>query len=207
MSDKADTKSDILDAAFAVLMAEGLPAVSYERIADHMGVTRQGVRYHFPVPSDLALALCDRLADAYRDRLVAGAAEVPSDQRLDYFLDFYFDLLPDRPKPRDDQVYDAMFALAAGDPSVQQNLRGQYTLLGQVVSNEVQVQCPQLSRRDSEEISYLFVSLMYGHWKMAATLGLPEEHKSICRKAMARIIASYSEASSDETGQSPVWGF
>lgn len=207
VSGRNEKKRQIVEAAFDVLMHEGLPAVSYERVARGLGQTRQGIRYHFPEPSDLALALCDYMAERYRELLVSGASNLPSAQRLDFFLDFYFDLLPDYPKPRDDQVYDAMFSLATDDPLVRKNLNGQYSLLGQVVSNEVQVQHPSLSRRDCEEISYLFVSLMYGHWKMAASLGMSEKHKTICRNALSRIIASYLAEPSNESAEGPVWTF
>lgn len=41
------------------------------------------------------------------------------------------------------------------------------------------------------EILYLFVELMYGHWKTAATLGFSENHDRVLREAIDRLIDAY----------------
>lgn len=186
-----DRAGDILAAAFRVLMREGLPHVSYKAIAEDAGVARQLVRYYFPTPDDLMVALCDRLAATYREALIAAMGAHDSADRVGLFLDFYFDLLDDAPKPRDDQAYDALMSLAARAPQVKANLRQQYTLPGHVVSHEVRQQFPEIPLPQCEEISFAFVSLMYGHWKMVASLGLSEDHKHITRAAIFRLIESY----------------
>lgn len=205
MTDETKQKSDLIrDGAFAVLLEEGLPHLSYDRVAQAAGVTRQLVRYYFPEPDDLMLALCDRLADTYREALIEGLAQRENAQRLDLFFDFYFDLLEGARKPRDDQVYDALFSLSARAPRIRDNLRGQYTLLGQVLSHELRAQYPEISLPACGEISYLFVILMYGHWKMVATLGLSEEHRHVTRRAVDRLIDSY-RADADHTPLAQLW--
>lgn len=124
--------------------------------------------------------------------LVKGVEGLTGPARLDFILDFYFDLVPEAPKPRDDQAYDAMMAYAAGSPRVRENLRDQYLLLGQVLAIEVRIVHPHLTLDQCHEISWLFTCLMYGHWKMVASLGLSEEHKRISRRAVERIIALYA---------------
>jgi len=192
MTSKKQSKSeDIVDGAFAVLLSEGLPPLSYDRIARAAGATRQLVRYHYPRPEDLMLALCDKMALRYMEDLTGGVAELAGADRLAFFFDYYFDLLEGTAKPRDDQVYDAMFSLSAGTPEIQGNLRGQYTLLGQTLTHEIKSCYPDIPLPSCGEISYLFVTIMYGHWKMVATLGLSEEHKHVARQAIDRIISSY----------------
>ena len=85
-------------------------------------------------------------------------------------------------------------SLAARSERVKTNLRQQYTLLGQVVSHELRQQYPEISLPVCEQLSFVFVSLMYGHWKMVASLGLSPEHKQITRQAMDRLIESYRQA-------------
>ena len=186
-----DRARTIVDGAFDLLMAEGLGHASYTNIAEAAGVTRQLVRYYFPDPDDLMLAMCDKLAAVYREALIQGMAEQNSDQRVELFLDFYFDLLDGTRKPRDDQAYDALMSLAARSPRIKANLRQQYTLLGQVVSIEIRQQYSDLPLPVCEEISFVFVSLMYGHWKMVASLGLSPDHNRITRAAITRLIDSY----------------
>ncbi|WP_422824717.1 TetR/AcrR family transcriptional regulator [Thalassococcus sp. BH17M4-6] len=205
MQASVERKDYIVRAAFAVLMRQGVRALDFKTVAKEAGLSRQLVRYYFADPDALSIALCDHLAGLYREALVSGAAQIDARDRLNFFLDFYFDLLGDAPKPRDDQAYDALFALAAGDPAVRQNLRTQYGLLGHVISHEMQVHRPELSVPDCQELSYLFVCLMYGHWKMVASLGYSEDHKHITRRAIDRLVQSYAAASGPAADACKAW--
>lgn len=204
-SQDKDRKQEIVSAAFRALSKAGLPTLSYDVIAEEAGVSRQLVRYHFRESDDLMIALCDYLAGTYRDTLIAGVMKVEGSARVKLFLDFYFDLLSDMPKPRDDQVYDAVLSLAAGSEKVKTNLRAQYSLLGQVLSHEFALEYPNLGRQAAEELSYLFVCLMYGHWKMVASLGLAEYHKHITRAAMDRLLQSYTGNPKSLDLPGPIW--
>lgn len=199
-----DRAGEILTGAFDVLMREGLPHLSYKSVAEASGVTRQLVRYYFPTPDDLMIALCDHLAVAYREALITTISDHEGDDRVAVFLDFYFDLLDGAQKPRDDQAYDALMSLAARNPLIKENLRQQYTLLGQVMSHELRQQYPEIPLPQCEEISFAFVATMYGHWKMVASLGLSEDHKHITRATMTRLIESYRQDSSP-SGDLRVW--
>lgn len=188
-------RPEILQAAFRVIAREGLPMPSYDVIAREAGISRQLIRHYFPDQTSMMLALCDSLAAAYRDLMMRGIIVTGSTERLQVFLDFYFGFLEGKGliKPADDQVYDAMFALAAGSLEIRTALREQYTLLGYTISHEVQISYPDLPQRACREIGYLFTSLMYGHWKMVASLGFSASHNRVTREAMDRIIASYRE--------------
>jgi AcrR family transcriptional regulator len=205
LDNKPDNRARIVDAAFAALMKSGLPPLSFDAIAAEAGTSRQLVRYYFATAEDLMLELCDLLADGYRQALVDNATRLEGPDRLSMFLDFYFDLLDGTAKPKDDQVYDAMMSLATGSTRIRENLRGQYTLLGQVLAHEFRVAHPALSLRACEELSYLFVCLMYGHWKMVATLGVSSEHNRITRTAMDRLIREYRVNGAQVGGSTKVW--
>ncbi len=200
-----DKKDIIVKGAFSLLMKEGVQALSFDGVAQEAGLSRQLVRYYFSEKDDLMMALCDYLADLYREALLKGVAAAEPKNRLNLFLDFYFDLVEAHPKPRDDQVYDAIFAWAAGNPKIQENLRTQYGLLGQVVAHEISLMLPGLTKDESQELSYLFVCLMYGHWKMVASLGLSEDHKYVVRRSMDRLLKSYSQKTFEPLKQIEVW--
>ena len=188
-------KPEIVEAAYNAILKNGLPLISYDSIAQEADMSRQLIRHYFPDPVELLVAVCDRLAAAYRDGLMKGILNAQSPTRLKTFLDFYFDFLSDRDleKPRDDAAYDAMMALASTHPSIRKNLHDQYNLLQYTIAHEVQVSHPQLNQKACLEIGYLFVSLMYGHWKMVATLGFSPEHNAVTRAAVDRLIESYVE--------------
>lgn len=187
----ASTADEIRNGAFAVLLSEGLPYLSYDRIAQEAGVTRQLVRYHFPDPETLMLDVCEHLAALYRDILINSMSQKSGADRLTVFFDFYFDLLEGTAKPRDDQVYDALFSLAAKSEPIRTHLREQYQLLGTVLSHELRQVHLSLSIESCEEIAYLLITIMYGHWKMVATLGMPETNNKVARRAIDRLLASY----------------
>jgi len=202
---RSSPREVILSGAFDALMRHGLPMLSYDRIAEAAGLSRQVVRYHFPDPEDLMVGLCDKLAATYTDALITNAVTLEGPSRIEMFLDFYFDMLSDVPKPRDDAVYDALMSFAAGSPKVRAALRGQYSLLGQVLSHEFRVAYPALSREAAGELSFLFVSLMYGHWKMVASLGLSETHNEVTRQGMERLIRSYVVLGKPASSVGRVW--
>jgi len=186
-------KPEIIQATIEAIAAGGLPTPSYDAIAEAAGMSRQLVRHYFPDPEALMLGVCDALAASYREALTRGIIAGESTTRISIFFDFYFDFLAPvgLRKPADDAVYDAMFALAAGSEAVRKNLREQYDLLHHVIAHEVQISHPSLNQKACREIGFLFVSLMYGHWKMVATLGLSELHNRVSREAMDRLIDSY----------------
>ena len=90
-----------------------------------------------------------------------------------------------------------MLAMAAGSDRVRRNLYEQYSLLRHTIAHEVQISHPTMPQSACREIAYLFVSLMYGHWKMVASLGFCRDHSRVARSAMDRIIASYLERYDD----------
>ena len=77
-------------------------------------------------------------------------------------MDFYFNFLADKglPKPADDHVYDALFALAGTNDEVRQNLHDQYTLLQMTLAHEIQISYPDLPQSGCRELGYLVVITM-----------------------------------------------
>lgn len=204
-SSGTDRRQQIIRGAFDALQQNGLPHLSYDAIAESAGLTRQLVRYHYPNPENLMLDVCDMLAALYREALITTAGQLEGPARVDAFLDFYFDMLDGKSKPRDDKVYDAMLSLAAGSAAVQVKLADQYRLIGQVLSHEFAVQYPDLDHQAAEELSWLFVCLMYGHWKMVASLGYDESHRVVSRGAMDRLIRSYCGEGAVADARIGVW--
>ncbi len=186
-------RPEIVRALFRAIEENGISLPSYDQVAKKGGMTRQLIRHYFADPEELAVALCDYLADSYRDCLMRGILKADKSRRLETFLDFYFDFLrdDDLPKPRDDSVYDALFALAKTSEAVRKNLHDQYALLQMTIAHEIQISHPDMPPAACRELGYLLVTIMYGHWKMVATLGFSETQNRVSRSAMDRLIESY----------------
>ncbi|MGE0667840.1 MAG: TetR/AcrR family transcriptional regulator [Sphingomonadales bacterium] len=186
-------RPEIVQALYAAIQSDGISLPSNDEIARHGEMSRQLIRHYFPSSEDAAVALCDALAATYRDCLMKGIIAADSSRRLGVFLDFYFDFLADKglPKPADDSVYDALFALAGTSRRVRQNLHEQYSLLQQTLAHEIQISHPTLPQSGCRELGYLIVITMYGHWKMVATLGFSTDYNRVSRQAIDRLIESY----------------
>ncbi|MCV0398022.1 MAG: TetR/AcrR family transcriptional regulator [Rhizobiaceae bacterium] len=192
-------KPEIVEGVLKAINKHGLPLPSYDTIAQEAGMSRQLIRHYFPDPEKLMLAVCDALAASYRELLMKGILQAQATERLPLFLDFYFNFLADKGlrKPADDAVYDAMFSLAVASPAIRQNLHDQYDLLRHTIAHEVQISNPGLPQAACREIGFLFVALMYGHWKMVATLGFSQEHNRVTREALDRLLQSYNQRYDD----------
>lgn len=186
-------RPEIVQALYLAIQKDGIHLPGNDQIARHGGMSRQLIRHYFDSSEDMAVALCDALAATYRDCLMRGIIAADSSRRLGVFLDFYFNFLADKglPKPADDSVYDAVFALAGTSERVRQNLKDQYSLLQQTLAHEIQISYPSLPQSGCRELGYLIVIIMYGHWKMVATLGFSDQHNRVSREAIDRLVESY----------------
>ena len=186
-------RPEIVRALHDAIQEGGMAPPSYDLIAQKGEMSRQLVRHYYKDPEQMAVDLCDHLAATYRDCLMRGIIQADDSRRLGVFLDFYFDFLAGRglPKPKDDEVYDGLMAYAARSEKVRENLRGQYTLLQATLAHEVQISYPQLPQAACQELGFLVVALMYGHWKMVASLGMSADYNRVSREALDRLIESY----------------
>ncbi len=187
----AERKAQILGAAAGLISTRGVQALSFEAVAQEAGLSRQLVRYYYADLDALICGLCDHLAAGYRDLLIAGIIDLREVERLDFFLDFFFDLAEGRPMPGNLEAYDAMVAWSVGSTPLRERMCAQYRVLGQVMVHELAIAHPQLPMPACEELSFLFVSTMHAHWSFVASLGHSREHGRLARKAMDRLIRSY----------------
>lgn len=186
-----DKKTQILRATTSLIKKEGLQALSFEAVAAEAGLSRQLVRYYFSDLDTLIVALCDHFGNGYREILVSGIVEVSQVKRLDFFLDFFFNLADGHPMPDNLEAYDSLLAYAVGSDALRTRLCDQYKTLGQVIIHELAIAHPELDGHACEELSFLFVSMMHAHWSFVASLGYAPDHGRLTRRAIDRLIQSY----------------
>ena len=200
-----DKRTQILLAVAELIRDHGIQAISFERIAKQAGLSRQLLRYYFAEQDKIVVDLCDFLANRYRERLIAGIVDLGQSKRLDFFLDYFFDLAEGHPMPDDLEVYDSLVAYAVGSGTMKDRLCSQYLTLGQVVAHELAIAYPELQGRLCEELSFLFVSMMHAHWSFVATLGYSRDHSRLTRCAIDRLIKSYIKDPVPAVGLAQPW--
>ncbi|MCB1343516.1 MAG: TetR/AcrR family transcriptional regulator [Pseudooceanicola sp.] len=200
-----DRKAQILTAAARLVSTRGVQALSFENVAGEAGLSRQLVRYYYADLDSLIVDLCDHLAATYRDILLAGIPQVGKVGRLDFFLDFFFDLAEGHPMPGNLEAYDTLIAWSVGNPKLRGRMCDQYRTLGHVVVHELAIAHPQLDMAACEELSFLFVSAMHAHWSFVASLGYSREHGKLARRAIDRLIRSYLDEAPVERAMEKPW--
>jgi len=60
---KPDTAGEILDTMQELIQARGFNAISYQDVADRVGIRKASIHYHFPTKEKLAAAVVRRYTD------------------------------------------------------------------------------------------------------------------------------------------------
>jgi AcrR family transcriptional regulator len=87
---RASKRAAILEAAVAVIEAEGITAVTFDSVAAESGITRGGVIYHFRSRDELIRAIHQQLAEQWERQLEMAcgkpAARASSRERLTAYI-------------------------------------------------------------------------------------------------------------------------
>jgi AcrR family transcriptional regulator len=95
---KKDTKARILDAADAVFVRRGIDSARMQEIADHAGVNKALLHYHFQTKADLAQAVWLRIAASFAPGMLQMlASDLPLNDKIDQYVDAYHTRLSRHP--------------------------------------------------------------------------------------------------------------
>lgn len=89
MSTAIDTKTQILDVALDLIQRQSLSGVSFQELANRIGIKKGSMYYHFPSKEDLVVAVMERAGNELKAAFEAGAHKTPT-ERLRYFFHIYF---------------------------------------------------------------------------------------------------------------------
>lgn len=83
-----DTRSVILNIAQDMVQRQSISGVSFQELANRVGIKKGSVYYHFQSKDDLAVALLERATTEIKESFVLGKSKTPI-ERLNYFLNIY----------------------------------------------------------------------------------------------------------------------
>jgi len=83
-----DTRSAILDVAQDLVQRQSISGVSFQELANRIGIKKGSLYYHFESKDDLAVALLERATSEMKESFEKGKAKSPL-ERLNYFLNIY----------------------------------------------------------------------------------------------------------------------
>jgi TetR/AcrR family transcriptional repressor of nem operon len=90
------TSDRILDFAERLVQTRGFNGFSYADVAEHLGVTKASLHYHFPTKADLGLHLIQRYAQAFQATLSRiDATDTSAGAKLRAYVDIYAGVLMD----------------------------------------------------------------------------------------------------------------
>jgi TetR/AcrR family transcriptional repressor of nem operon len=83
-----DTRSAILDVAQDMVQRQSISGVSFQALANRIGIKKGSLYYHFESKDDLAVALLERATSEMKESFERGKSKGPL-ERLNYFLNIY----------------------------------------------------------------------------------------------------------------------
>ena len=88
MNSNNDTRSQILDTAQDILQRQSISGVSFQDLADRIGIKKGSMYYHFKSKDDLSIAILERAASEMSQSLMRGHSKTASEQ-LHYFIGIF----------------------------------------------------------------------------------------------------------------------
>ncbi len=92
MKTATDTKTAILDAAQDLLQSQSISGVSFQELANRIGIKKGSMYYHFETKDDLATAILQRACEDLKVSFERGYHKTPTEQ-LEYFFSIYNDFI------------------------------------------------------------------------------------------------------------------
>ena len=83
-----DTRTAIIDVAQDMVQRQSISGVSFQELANRIGIKKGSLYYHFESKDDLAIALLERAASEMKESFLRGEGKSPT-ERLRYFLNIY----------------------------------------------------------------------------------------------------------------------
>lgn len=187
------TKSDIIRAATQIFVKHGLSHLPYELIASEAGTSKEAIRSFYPDPEDLAMDLCGRISAWFDEGLEKEFKKLPKAEQFTSLMNFYLGLPSKLSKSKrdDDQVINALMALASKSEDIQTELRDYYTTMQNRIAYSIKRSFSDLKPKQRDELAFQIVCLIYGHWRMVASLNFSEQYNQVARACVDRLISTH----------------
>ncbi len=167
---------EILQAARAVLIAEGYPALTTRKVAQRVGIRQSNVQYYFPAKVDLVRALFEAAMAESTQALARRMAEgrMSPRQRMIWMLD---QVLRSHHSPDEQKFQRELWALAAHDPDVAAVMNTFYERWVNLTAANLLLVNPALGSRRAQRRALLIISLVDGLSLFRGPAGL--EHPAL----------------------------
>ncbi|MEM8702887.1 MAG: TetR/AcrR family transcriptional regulator [Pseudomonadota bacterium] len=190
---KDDRREQILDAFEKCAARYGLEGATLGKTAEFAGLARPLIRHNVGNKEDLQEALVQRFLLRSRAAMDELLACLPTEKRLDTFLDFLFD--PRGANPQLVLVFNALSAAAPGDPALAKQLQHWLSDFVERVEAVLAQCCP---RAPAEAVKAVAAGLTSIYFNVEALypIGLSEQFAASSRRAAHMLVAAL-EADND----------
>lgn len=179
--------------AVSAFNKHGVAMVSYDLIAEESHMSRQLVRHYFPNAQTLMLAVCDQLSRQITVALESQADHADPMMKLNALLDVFFGNDLDFPLQFlcIEPARNALISMAPGNEEVRERLAQGQEVLRRALQSHIVAAYPTLQKDTAYDISYVFITMIHGHWRTSTFLGKSQSHMWNVRDAMDRLIQSH----------------
>ena len=88
MKNSQDTRSSILDVAQDMVQRQSISGVSFQELANRIGIKKGSMYYHFATKDELTIAMLDRATADLKASFKRGENKTPTEQ-IKYFINIY----------------------------------------------------------------------------------------------------------------------
>lgn len=181
----AERITQILDAFEACIVEEGLEAATLQRTADHAGVNLGMLHHYIGKRNDLLKALVTRLIERTQSDLAQFRQFTPKRGRLNKFIDLFFD--ESEASQAENRLVSELINASIHEPVIQQLLLELNQNYADVISSEITLAYPQLSKARGDQLAFAVLSLVFGS-DLLTELGFPHKNKAGVAKIAKNLI-------------------
>jgi len=159
-----ERKLQILTSARHILVSQGYHKLTMRNLANEVGIKLASLQYHYKSREDLLIALVERTAEFYDQRLQSLQHQVMNnDQSSDVFLGQMIDnFLADHRDPEHNTVFSQLQALAMDEPKAEEMLAKSYRGIWQQVATLLLSMNPKLTKTERAIRSAMIISMLEG---------------------------------------------
>jgi len=169
---KRRTRDKVLKAATRAIRSNGPHRVGVAGVMSGAGLTHGGFYAHFSSKDDLISAAIDQMFDESRERFSKEAGELPPEQALNAYIDFYLSR-----KHRDAvSVGCPIPVLAADARRLSKQTREQFARGVSALQDKIALQLKKLGRPDPDQAAHSMLSELVGALLIAR--GEPDTQRS-----------------------------
>ena len=187
--------TQILDAFERCIVQYGLEGATLKRIAKEAGVKLSMIHHYIGNRDKLVQAMVTRFIDTYQRDFQAFLHALPTENRLELLIEWYFSNQASEYRPQDTMIVTELMALAEREAYVKALLLDMFKSFEDLFHEEIKRSYPNAAAEACRAAAHVLLSLWFGN-STFVWLGFEASYRQAARKAVETLLAGLEELDS-----------